>query len=330
MSNQENNTQVATHNTIEALTIGTLLVSEREEAKKFQNVIASILPEGMDTEAYLLMCYKAIKQGCVSPDGYKEAPLLKASGDSVKNAVMDAARHGLTLTGFNNQADLIVRKGICRTEINAKGMKDLAFRTGLIDVIDVFPFYEGDIVKNIRGSKPHFSVEHAYKPNASQTGTAGILSLKSGSFIVEIMTLAEMQAFQAKMLSGLSEKARGFSTWFIHYQRMIEKTIMKRLCSKIPFLGAQTVTWGSVLAMARIEEPIETEATHVPQSAPAGDAMSRIRAHLQTDAVPDEAVADLRIDAAIESAENDKPYVPVQPTTPHYEPGSDLEEDVLE
>ncbi len=304
---------------MEAMKVASLLVGTSDEAVKFQKALALRLPKGMDENSYFLMCYKAIRQGCTAPDTYREAPLKTASLDSVKNAILDAAAHGLTLTGFNNQADLIVRKGVCRTEVNAKGIKDLAFRTDLVASLDVFSYCEGDTIVDIRGANPVFSVTLAHKEDAKQLGTVGILTLKNGCFIVEVMSMKEMVAYQDKMLASVSDKARPYATWNTHFQRMIEKTITKRLCSKMPFLGAQSVQWGTLMAMSRMDETPESDPVVTQSTQTFSDALGRLTEHLKNNPDAINAIEDEPLPKTVITA----------PQTPAFDENEPLLEDTL-
>ena len=297
------------------------LANEIKYHDRTRDTIASYLPKNViDLDKFIDLC----RQALLDPD----RELHTATYDSLRKSIYFAAHSGLILVGEFNQADLIKRGrdkkdeklSVCRCEINARGLRDLAFRTGLVTSLQARSIYEGDTFDCDFG-RP-LPITHKFnfdKPKGSLIGAYGLMTLATGTVVAELMRLEDMKAMQDERLKSVPANSKTTSPWSTHFESMIEKTLTKKMCRKIPNMGLDSGLL-SVLAQDN-EETIE--AVQQPQHS---SVMDYIRDGILPHLSEDENPTTLKIDA---NNANNAALLP-QPPMRLDRKGGDIEEDSLD
>lgn len=194
--------------------------------KVLEPEIRRALPTVLTPERFTRMALSAINN---TPE------LANCTPMSFIAALMNAAQLGLEPNTPLGQAYLIPykNKGIleCQFQLGYKGLIDLAYRTGKIQMIQAHVVREFDFFEYQYGLNPRL----VHRPGALDRGEItyvyGLFKLSNGGYGFEVSNKADMDAFAAKYSKSFGGK---FSPWVDNYEDMAKKTIIKRALKYAP------------------------------------------------------------------------------------------------
>ena len=194
--------------------------------KALEPEIRRALPAVLTPERFSRMALSAINN---TPELANCIPL------SFIAALMNAAQLGLEPNTPLGQAYLIPykNKGIleCQFQLGYKGLIDLAYRTGQIQVIQAQVVREFDYFEYQYG----LDSKLVHKPGDGERGEVtyvyGFFKLLSGGFGFEVSNKADMDAFASKYSKSFGSK---YSPWAEDYEAMAKKSIIKRALKYAP------------------------------------------------------------------------------------------------
>lgn len=194
--------------------------------KALEPEIKRALPTVLTPERFTRMALSAINN---TPE------LANCTPMSFIAALMNAAQLGLEPNTSLGQAYLIPYKnhGVleCQFQLGYKGMIDLAYRTGQIQIIQAQSVREFDYFEFQYG----LDAKLIHRPGDGNRGEItyiyGMFKLANGGYGFEVSSKADMDAFAAKYSKSFGGK---YSPWTENYEDMAKKTVIKRVLKYAP------------------------------------------------------------------------------------------------
>ncbi len=219
-------------------------MSIADMVKALEPEIKRALPSVLTPERFTRMALSAINN---TPE------LAACNPMSFIAALMNAAQLGLEPNTPLGQAYLIPykNKGVleCQFQLGYKGLIDLAYRTGQIQVIQAQAVKEFDYFEYQYGLDSRL----IHRPGTGERGEItfiyGLFKLNNGGFGFEVSNKADMDAFAAKYSKSFGSK---YSPWAENYEDMAKKTVIKRALKYAPI----STDFQKALSM---DETIKTE-----------------------------------------------------------------------
>lgn len=178
----------------------------------------------------------------------KTPDLYNCTLESTYKAVLLAAQGGLMPDGVTQQAHMIPRMNRNRKDANGKPLPDalectlqigyrgyltLCRRSGEVTVIKGTLVRAGDVFKVFKGTDDRI-VHEPLDSDVDEKGAPreithvyAIAKFKSGATDFEVMSIAEIEQLRKRA------KANG-QAWDTDYGEMCKKTVMRRLCKRLP------------------------------------------------------------------------------------------------
>lgn len=119
------------------------------------------------------------------------------------------------------------KRTVAQFQISAKGLTQLAIRSGEYQTIGESPIFEGQLISN--NPLTGFVFDFSKPSNGKQIGHAAYFKLKNGFEKTIYMTTDELLAHGKKYSKTFDNQN---STWKTNQQGMFAKTVVKRLISK--------------------------------------------------------------------------------------------------
>ena len=212
-------TQVANTNSGKLMTIQDYVKSQSGE-------IAKALPSVLTPERFTRMLLTAINAN---------PKLSQCTPQSFLGAMMSAAQLGVEPNTALGQAYILpyVNKGVLEAQfqLGYKGLIDLAYRSGEVEVIQAQVVYENDKFEYEYGLNPKLS----HVPAASDRGNAvkvyALFKTKSGGFGFEVMSMDDIRRHAEKYSKAYKS---GYSPWASSFEEMAKKTVLKRVLKYAP------------------------------------------------------------------------------------------------
>lgn len=194
--------------------------------KALEPEIRRALPTVLTPERFTRMALSAINN---TPE------LANCTPMSFISALMCAAQLGVEPNTPLGQAYLIPYKNKgtmeCQFQLGYKGLIDLAYRTGQIQVIQAQVVREFDYFEYQYGLDSRL----VHKPGDGERGEVtyiyGLFKLSNGGYGFEVSNKSEMDAFAAKYSKSFGSK---YSPWTEDYESMAKKTVIKRALKYAP------------------------------------------------------------------------------------------------
>lgn len=150
-------------------------------------------------------------------------------------ALMNAAQLGLEPNTPLGQAYLIPYKNKgtleCQFQLGYKGLIDLAYRTGQIQIIQAQAVREYDCFEYQYGLDSRL----VHRPGEGERGEItfiyGLFRLSNGGYGFEVSSKVDMDAFAARYSKSFGSK---YSPWTECYEDMAKKTVIKRALKYAP------------------------------------------------------------------------------------------------
>lgn len=188
-------------------------------AEKHFNEIAKIDGDLVTYKKEAMFAWQAIK---------KSEWLLKCSGDSIRDAVINVASVGLTLNPANAYAYIVPRGGQACLDISYKGLIKLASDSGNIKWAKAVLVYDKDEFEMHGIEKMPFHKFDPFKKDRGElVGGYCAAKLADSTYMIDTMTMEELDQIQA------TSKAQN-GPWKTFPNEMRKKSLIKRASKTWP------------------------------------------------------------------------------------------------
>ena len=196
--------------------------SMQQYIKSMEGEIKKALPSVITPERFTRMVLSAIS---VNPK------LASCTPASFLGAMMNAAQLGLEPNTPLGQAYLIPYGNSVQFQIGYKGLIDLAYRSGEVELVQAHIVYENDTFECEFGLEPKL----VHKPADSNRGEAvkvyAMFKTKSGGYGFEVMSMDDVR----KHMEKYSQAAKSSSSpWKTNFEEMAKKTVLKKTLKYAP------------------------------------------------------------------------------------------------
>lgn len=194
--------------------------------KSMEGEIKKALPSVITPERFTRIVLSAIS---VNPK------LAECTPASFLGAMMTSAQLGLEVNTPLGQAYVLPynNKGALEAQfqLGYKGLIDLAYRSGEVEVIQAHVVYENDEFTCEYGLNPKLT----HKPAASDRGEPvkvyAVFKTKSGGYGFEVMSMNDVKKHAAKYSKAYGSN---YSPWKTNFEEMAKKTVLKRVLKYAP------------------------------------------------------------------------------------------------
>lgn len=194
--------------------------------KSMEGEIAKALPSVITPERFTRIVLSAVS---ANPQ------LGQCTPASFLGAMMTSAQLGLEVNTPLGQAYVLPyrNKGVLEAQfqIGYKGLIDLAYRSGEVEIIQAQVVYENDEFICEYGLNPKLS----HKPADSNRGEAvkvyAMFKTKNGGYGFEVMSMDDVRQHAAKYSKAYNS---GFSPWKTNFEEMAKKTVLKKVLKYAP------------------------------------------------------------------------------------------------
>ena len=218
MANKIQN-QVTTTNNGEQKTMQTYIKSMEGEIKK-------ALPSVITPERFTRMVLSAISTN---------PKLGSCTPSSFLGAMMSAAQLGLEPNTPLGQAYILPysNKGTLEAQfqLGYKGLIDLAYRSGEVEVVQAHIVYENDKFECEFGLEPKLTHIPADKDRGNAVKVYAMFKTKSGGYGFEVMSMEDVRNHAQKYSKAYSSS---FSPWATNFEEMAKKTVLKKCLKYAP------------------------------------------------------------------------------------------------
>lgn len=200
--------------------------SMQQYIKSMEGEIKKALPSVITPERFTRMVLSALS---VNPK------LAACTPKSFLGAMMSAAQLGLEPNTPLGQAYLIPfkNKGVdeVQFQIGYKGLLDLAYRSGEVDVIQAHIVYENDEFECEYGLNPTLKHVPAEKDRGEAIKVYAVFKTKTGGYGFEVMSMDDVRKHAEKYSQAYKS---GFSPWKTNFEEMAKKTVLKKVLKYAP------------------------------------------------------------------------------------------------
>ena len=221
-----------------------------------QKQMQMALPRGMDADRILRIAMTALRQ----------TPKLGAcTPASFIGALFQSAQLGLEPSNGLGQAYLVPYGQAVTFIIGYKGLIELARRSGQISELYAYPVYAADHFNFTLGL--HRNIDHqpavdGEPADKDLVAVYAVAKFKDGGTDFEVMTRGQVDAIRKR------SKASGNGPWVTDYAEMARKTVLKRLCKRLP-LAVETQT--ALAQDETIKTTLAADMTQVPDASETPD-----------------------------------------------------------
>ena len=216
IQNQVNN-QVA--NTGEKKTMQTYIKSMEGEIKK-------ALPSVITPERFTRMVLSAVSTN---------PKLGSCTPSSFLGAMMSAAQLGLEPNTPLGQAYILPyqNKGVLEAQfqLGYKGLIDLAYRSGEVELVQAHIVYENDKFECEYGLEPKLTHVPADSNRGNAIKVYAMFKTKSGGYGFEVMSMDDVREHAKKYSKAYSSS---YSPWATNFEEMAKKTVLKKCLKYAP------------------------------------------------------------------------------------------------
>lgn len=219
MSNKIQNQVATTTNNGEKKTM-------QQYIKAMEGEIKKALPSVITPERFTRMVLSAIS---TNP---KLATCTKAS---FLGAMMNAAQLGLEPNTPLGQAYILPyqNKGVLEAQfqLGYKGLIDLAYRSGEVEVVQAHIVYENDEFECEYGLEPKLTHTPADRDRGEPIKVYAVFKTKSGGYGFEVMSMEDVRLHASKYSKAYNSS---FSPWKTNFEEMAKKTVLKKVLKYAP------------------------------------------------------------------------------------------------
>ena len=200
--------------------------SMQQYIKSMEGEIAKALPSVITPERFTRIVLSAIS---VNPK------LGSCTPASFLGAMMTSAQLGLEVNTPLGQAYVLpyLNKGTLEAQfqLGYKGLIDLAYRSGEVEVIQAHVVYENDEFTCEYGLNPKLTHKPADKDRGEPIKVYAVFKTKSGGYGFEVMGMDDVRKHAAKYSKAYGSN---FSPWKTNFEEMAKKTVLKRVLKYAP------------------------------------------------------------------------------------------------
>lgn len=216
-------------------------------ASTIQNQVAKKAPEQRTMQSYIKSMEGEIKKALpsvITPERFTRIVLSAISvnpklgsctPNSFLGAMMTSAQLGLEVNTPLGQAYVLPynNKGTLEAQfqLGYKGLIDLAYRSGEVEVIQAHVVYENDEFTCEYGLDPKLIHKPADKNRGEAIKVYAMFKTKDGGFGFEVMSMDDVRRHAAKYSKAYNSS---FSPWKTNFEEMAKKTVLKRVLKYAP------------------------------------------------------------------------------------------------
>ena len=194
--------------------------------KSMEGEIKKALPSVLTPERFTRMVLSALSTN---------PKLGECTPASFLGSMMSAAQLGVEPNTPLGQAYILPydNRGVTEAQfqLGYKGLIDLAYRSGEVEVVQAHIVYENDEFVCEYGLDPKLS----HKPAASDRGEPvkvyAVFKTKSGGYGFEVMSMEDVRAHASKYSKAYGSS---FSPWKSNFEEMAKKTVLKKVLKYAP------------------------------------------------------------------------------------------------
>ena len=194
--------------------------------KSMEGEIAKALPSVITPERFTRIVLSAIS---VNPK------LASCTPASFLGAMMTSAQLGLEVNTPLGQAYVLpyMNRGTLEAQfqLGYKGLIDLAYRSGEVEVIQAHVVHENDFFDCEYGLDPKLTHKPADRDRGEPVKVYAVFKTKSGGFGFEVMSMDDVRKHAEKYSPAYKS---GFSPWKTNFEEMAKKTVLKRVLKYAP------------------------------------------------------------------------------------------------
>jgi recombination protein RecT len=127
---------------------------------------------------------------------------------------------------FNNRGTMEAQ-----FQLGYKGLIDLCYRSGEVEVVQAHIVYENDEFSCEYGLEPKLFHKPADKDRGVPVKVYAMFKTKSGGYGFEVMSMDDVRKHAEKYSKAYSS---GFSPWKTSFEEMAKKTVLKRVLKYAP------------------------------------------------------------------------------------------------
>lgn len=216
-------------------------------AGKIQNQLTQTAPEKKTMQQYIKSMEGEIKKALpsvITPERFTRIVLSAISVNpklgsctpsSFLGAMMTSAQLGLEVNTPLGQAYVLpyMNKGTLEAQfqLGYKGLIDLAYRSGEVEVIQAHVVYENDDFEVEYGLNPKLTHVPADSDRGEAVKVYAVFKTKSGGYGFEVMSMDDVRNHAAKYSKAYNS---AYSPWKTNFEEMAKKTVLKRVLKYAP------------------------------------------------------------------------------------------------
>ena len=198
----------------------------QQYVKSMESEIKKALPSVITPERFTRMVLSAIS---TTP------ALASCTPKSFLGAMMQAAQLGVEPNTPLGQAYILPykNKGVLEAQfqLGYKGMIDLAYRSGDVEVVQAHIVYANDKFEYEYGLTPRLTHVPADSARGDAVKVYAMFKTKGGGYGFEVMSMEDLRAHAQKYSKSYNS---GFSPWNTAFEEMAKKTVLKRVLKYAP------------------------------------------------------------------------------------------------
>lgn len=198
----------------------------RDYIKSMEGEIKKALPSVLTPERFTRMMLSAVSNTPKLPE---------CTPKSFLAAMMSAAQLGLEPNTPLGQAYLIPfkNKGVLEVQfqVGYKGLIDLAYRSGEVDIIQAQAVHENDVWECEFGIEPKLKHIPADTNRGEVVRYYAMFRTKTGGYGFEVMSVDDIKAHAQKYSQSFNSS---FSPWKSNFDAMAKKTVLKQCLKYAP------------------------------------------------------------------------------------------------
>jgi recombination protein RecT len=200
--------------------------SMQQYIKSMEGEIKKALPSVLTPERFTRMVLSALstnpKLGECSPRSFLAAMMAAAQLGLEPNTPLGQAY----LLPYNNKGNMEVQ-----FQLGYKGLIDLAYRSGEVEIVQAHIVYEHDRFEFEYGLDPKLVHVPADKDRGDPIKVYAMFRTKSGGSGFDVMSMDEVRAHASKYSKAYGSN---FSPWKTNFEEMAKKTVLKKVLKYAP------------------------------------------------------------------------------------------------
>lgn len=232
--------------------------SMKDYVQAMSGEIAKALPSVMTPDRFTRMVMTALSSN---------KQLQECTPQSFLGGMMQAAQLGLEPNTPLGQAYLIPYRNHgtleAQFQIGYKGLIDLAYRSGDVEVIQAQVVYENDKFTCSYGLEPKLEHVPADGERGEPVKVYALFKTKSGGYGFEVMSMTDVRNHAKKF--SQSVRSGRTSPWDTNFEEMAKKTVLKRVLKYAPLKSdfARAVSQDETIKTEISEDMYEIPAENV-------------------------------------------------------------------